>query len=100
MDNSRYLFDILNKEFNFDYDLAASIENTKCDKFYDEDDNSLKQKWTGTCFLNPPWGHKEYKLVDWIKKSYESDCTVVMLIPARTNTRWWNEGCRNKIHMR
>ena len=91
----QYLSDKLNKEFNFNYDLAASAENTKCKKFYSKENDGLKQNWNGVCWLNPPYGDKTSKMVDWIKESYNQtqkneNLTVVMLIPARTNCKWWD----------
>jgi phage N-6-adenine-methyltransferase len=85
------IFVPLDQEFHFTLDLAADATNAKCAKFYDEKINSLKMDWKGIGYLNPPYGNKKYKLVDWIKKAYQesqkNDCIIVMLIPARTNTR-------------
>lgn len=43
-------------------------------------------------FCNPPYGRKIY---DWVKKCYEEsqkpNTTVVLLIPARTDTRYFHE---------
>lgn len=43
-------------------------------------------------FCNPPYGRKLY---DWVKKCYDEskkpDTKVVMLIPARTDTRYFHE---------
>jgi site-specific DNA-methyltransferase (adenine-specific) len=42
--------------------------------------------------MNPPYGRA---IKDWIKKAYEegqkNDTTVVALIPARTDTRYWHD---------
>lgn len=88
------LFDKYDAEFHFDIDLAANSENTKCVKFYSKEDNSLSKSWEGVCWLNPPYGRE---LPKWIAKAYHSakvgKATVVMLIPARTNTAWWHDIC-------
>ncbi len=91
----KYLFDKLNQEFNFECDLAASHENALCPDFYTKQNNGLNKDWNGVCWLNPPFGDKSNKMVDWIKKSYNDtlinpNLTVVMLIPARTNNKWWD----------
>lgn len=43
-------------------------------------------------FCNPPYGRQ---IFDWVKKCYEESCkpntTVVMLIPARTDIRYFHE---------
>ena len=88
------LFNKLNEEFKFEWDLAADAQNALCEKFYSKENNGLNQKWDGVCWLNPPYGDKTSKMVNWIKKAYEStvdnpNLTVVMLIPARSNTRWF-----------
>jgi phage N-6-adenine-methyltransferase len=53
----------------FKYDMAASQENTKCEKFFTEKDNSLAIDWptNGWCWLNPPFKH----LTKWINKCNE-----------------------------
>lgn len=40
-------FDNLNEEFHFTVDVAASAENTKCERFYSEVDNGLSKNWSG-----------------------------------------------------
>lgn len=98
------LFNRLNEEFHFDIDLAADSRNCKCVPYYNRKDNALNQTWKGTCWLNPPYGAKEHKLSDWVKKAYletrKRGCTVVMLIPARTNTRWWHDYCMKATEIR
>lgn len=91
------LFDRLNKEFRFNCDLAADATNTKCEVYVDAERDALTQPWFGTCWLNPPYGAKKPRLQDWVKTAYQETrkpgCVVVMLIPARTNTRWWHDFC-------
>src|ERR1035437_122485 len=90
----RTLFDKLNNEFHFEWDLAASKENALCSNYYTKELNGLNQEWlSASCFINPPFGDSGSKLSDWVKKAYVStqaniNLKVVMLIPARTNTKW------------
>ena len=86
-------FDELNKEFNFTLDPCATPENAKCKKYYTKEDDGLKQDWSGeTVFCNPPYGRA---IKDWVKKCYEEskkpNTTVVMLIPARTDTSYFHD---------
>lgn len=86
-------FDELNKEFGFNLDPCCTHENAKCEDHYTKEDNGLEQNWGGRIvFVNPPYG-KGIGL--WVKKSYEESLkagtTVVMLIPARTDTRYFHE---------
>jgi len=96
------LFNLLNDEFHFDFDLAADHTNAKCSAYFSVEDDALQQKWLGTCWLNPPYGVTKPRLSDWVKKAYQESehCTVVMLIPARTNTRWWHDYCMKATEIR
>ena len=86
------LFEELNAEFHFDLDVSALPENAKCKRFFTPKDDGLKQEWTGTCWMNPPYGRTVGK---WIEKARfsaeENGTTVVCLLPARTDTTWWHE---------
>jgi len=89
-----YVFNFLNSEFNFTLDAAASALNAKCERYFAIEDNALKQEWSGeTVFVNPPYGRTATGL--WIQKcaieAFENDATVVMLIPARTDTIAWHK---------
>lgn len=88
-------FDKLDAIFHFTLDVCATKENAKCPKFYTKEQDGLKQPWRGTCFMNPPYGRSIQK---WVKKAYESaqqGATVVCLLPARTDTRWFQDYCLN-----
>lgn len=90
-------FDDLNEEFSFTTDVCAVPENAKCTHFFSPEDNGLKQEWTGVCWCNPPYGREIGK---WVKKAYESDCTVVGLLPARTDTKWFHDYIYGKAEIR
>ena len=89
----QHLFNELNTEFNFEIDVCALPENAKCKKYFTPEEDGLQQEWKGTCWMNPPYGRQISK---WVKKAYESSlkgATVVCLLPARTDTKWWHEYC-------
>lgn len=93
-------FKKLNSEFNFTLDPCASPETAKCKKYYTIAENGLEQNWSGeTVFCNPPYGRE---LPKWIKKCAEESkhATVVMLIPARTDTIAFHEYIYNKAEIR
>jgi site-specific DNA-methyltransferase (adenine-specific) len=76
----------------FDLDPCASTHNTKCSNFFTEAEDGLSKDWTGhTVFVNPPYGRGIDK---WIAKGYntakDENSKVVMLIPARTDTKYWH----------
>lgn len=89
------LFDLLDSEFHFDLDLAASSSNSKCLSFFSLSDDALLQDWSGhVCWCNPPYSRR---LGQWIEKAYLESCkpntTIVMLVPSRTDTLWFHKFC-------
>jgi phage N-6-adenine-methyltransferase len=85
------LYHTLHAEFRFTLDVAAVPDNAKCARFYTPADDGLTQPWVGTCWCNPPYGRQ---VGQWIRKAYESaqaGATVVCLVPARVDTRWWHD---------
>ena len=87
------LFSPLMEKYKFTLDVAVSSENTKCDRFFTESDNGLKQPWHGVCWLNPPYGRP---IRPWLEKAVsemQRGVTTVTLIPARTNTNWFHDLC-------
>lgn len=86
----QYTFDALNKEFNFTLDVAATKENTKCDRYFTEKEDGLAQSWDNeTIWCNPPYGRTLRKWVE--KASSIKNGKVVMLIPARTDTSYFHD---------
>jgi len=87
-------FDKLNWRFGpFSLDPCATIDNTKCANFFTEAEDGLSKSWEGfKVFVNPPYGRGIDK---WIKKAYEEsrkdNTMVVMLIPARPDTKYWHD---------
>ena len=93
-------FDKLNNEFHFTLDVCATKENTKCKKFITKEQNSFLYDWDGVCWCNPPYGKE---ISDWMEKSYKESLkgiTVVCLVPARTDTRWFHNWVYGKGEIR
>lgn len=88
----KLFFEELNKEFNFTLDPCCTEENAKCKKHYTKEQDGLLQDWSNdVVFCNPPYGRK---ISEWIKKCYEENkkgATVVLLIPARTDTTYFHQ---------
>lgn len=85
------LFDKLDADFHFTLDVAASSHNAKCARYFTKGDDAMTQKWSGTCWLNPPYGRD---IGAWIKLAYEQSlagATVVCLVPSRTCAAWWHD---------
>nr|UVN04816.1 MAG: dNA N-6-adenine-methyltransferase [Bacteriophage sp.] len=53
-----------------------------------------------TVFCNPPYGRA---IADWVRKcsmeASRENTTVVMLIPARTDTRWFHDYILNRAEI-
>ena len=93
-------FDALDREFNFTLDVCALPDNSKCVRFFSPAEDGWVQPWRGVCWMNPPYGRVIGK---WVRKAYESSlegATVVCLLPARTDTKWWHEYVEDKAERR
>jgi site-specific DNA-methyltransferase (adenine-specific) len=93
-------YDKLNEEFHFTLDVCADPDNAKCEQFYTKEQDGLSQPWTGVCWCNPPYGRE---IGSWVRKAFfasVSGATVVMLLPARTDTRWFHEYIYRKAEIR
>lgn len=86
-------FDELHREFGFTVDVCASDDNAKCERYFTKSDDGLQREWYGVCWMNPPYGKEIGK---WVEKAYKASLagvTVVCLLPARTDTRWFHSYC-------
>jgi site-specific DNA-methyltransferase (adenine-specific) len=91
-------------EFAFTLDAAADETNARASAFFNETDNGLLQDWgRNIVWLNPPYGDRKAPLSAWVKKAVgaaDKGATVVMLIPARTNTGWFHDICLARAEVR
>lgn len=109
----RQLFDLLDKEFGFTWDVAADENNHLCENWLGPGSqwpDALRPSWTGmVAWCNPPYsmvkqfvekaaiertkGAKTIKGKDGVERTTYSfvGCTTVMLIPSRTDTRWFHD---------
>ena len=79
----------LNEEFNFDFDPCPQ------DPTFD----GLIIDWGKSNFVNPPYS----QITKWIEKGWRESRrgkVVVMLIPSRTDTRWWHNYCMRAREIR
>ena len=94
----KYLFDRISLIFNFSLDACALPENAKCESYYTPEDDGLSKPWRGGVWCNPPYGRE---ISSWVRKAYEEsqkeyNSFVLMLLPARTDTKWWWEYVQGK----
>lgn len=95
-------YDKLDSEFHFTLDPCADKNNHKCKKYYTKEDDGLLQDWGGeTVFCNPLYGRQISKWVEKCFNESRKDKTiVVMLIPARTDTKYFHQYIYNKAELR
>lgn len=99
-------FEKLDAEFHFTLDPCCTHETAKCIYHFTPAEDGLKQSWANqTVFVNPPYSKKTKDNPGqeaWIKKAYEesANATVVMLIPARTDTVAFHKYIYGKAEIR
>jgi phage N-6-adenine-methyltransferase len=86
-------FDDLHAEFGFTRDARASASNAKCGRYFTAKHDGLSQDWgREILWVNPPYG---WNITGrWVEKAYHASgagATVVIPVPARTDTRWWHD---------
>jgi len=92
-------FDSLNNEFEFNLDVCATKENAKCKEYYTKEQDGLSQTWNyRRVWCNPPYGREIGK---WVAKAAgTTGGVVVMLLPARTDTKWFHDHIYKKAEIR
>lgn len=81
----------LRQEFSFTLDPCASHTNAKAERYYTIEDDGLTQPWTGTVWMNPPYGRTIGAWLTKARRSAQLGATVVCLIPCRTDTNYWHD---------
>lgn len=95
------LFDELNAEFHFTLDPCSTNENAKCAKFYTKNEDGLLQDWDNEIvFMNPPYGREIGKWVRMADRTAQRGGVVVALLPARTDTIWFQKNIYKKYEIR
>lgn len=85
------LFDTLDKEFNFNCDVACSEHNKLVDQHWlDINDDALNfsTEWGSVNWCNPPYSN----ISPWVEKAileHRKGKTTVMLVPADTSVKWF-----------
>lgn len=96
-------FNKLDREFHFVLDAAATEKSAKCARYFTPETDRLSQSWDvgGAVFCNPPYGRQ---IGAWVEKAYteatRGGYTVVLLIPARTDTQYFHDFIYRKAEIR
>jgi site-specific DNA-methyltransferase (adenine-specific) len=96
----RDFFEDLHKEFNFTLDAAALRLSAVVPNYLGPDHeygwrhDALTVEWAGASeggavWLNPPYGREIGKFMRKANEEAKKGITVVCLVPARTDTKWW-----------
>lgn len=96
------LFNELDQEFHFTLDAAASPQNHKVDTYFTTKSDALQQDWAGhMVFCNPPYSRR---IGQWVAKASREaskpHTTVVLLLPARTDTKWYHDYIQYRAEIR
>ena len=87
-------YESLDTEFQFTLDVCAVPDNAKAPKYFTPEDDALSQSWEGyVCWMNPPYGRGQDVYL-WVKKAFDtamSGGTVVCLLPASVDTKWFHD---------
>jgi phage N-6-adenine-methyltransferase len=88
------LFNALDAEFDFDLDVAANSVNAKCANYWTAENDALSRDWMWpleypiVCWCNPPYSRgQQPKFIAKAAEEARKGATVVMLLPARTDTK-------------
>lgn len=94
------VFNYWDKIYQFTLDVCATNENKKVMNYFSPEEDGLTQDWgVNVCWMNPPYGKE---IIHWVKKASEAaeaGATVVALLPARTDTKWFHTYVLDKAHI-
>jgi site-specific DNA-methyltransferase (adenine-specific) len=84
----------------FTLDPCCRSETAKAPSFFTKEDDGLTAGWVGRVFMNPPYSD----IAPWVRKAH---CEVTVggadlvaaLIPAATDTRWFQQWVAHKSHV-
>lgn len=95
------LFNLLDEEFKFEIDGAASDSNHLCSLWFDESchDAFKADMDNRIVFVNPPYGGLK-KWIDLFIRWAGYGNTVVALVPAAPDTAWWKLAYENAAEVR
>lgn len=101
----QWLFNDYNAVYHFGLDAAADAQNHKCPVWFGPDgllEDALTANWCGfgNVWCNPP-----YSIVGkFVEKAWKerilNNATTAMLIPSRTDTKWFHTYIWDDIHHR
>ena len=97
----QWLFDRLNEEFKFYLDACADRYNSLTMTYYCKEHSALENKWNkGPVFMNPPYSQAAKFLERAAEQSAKYGITVVALVNANTDTKWFAKAVETASEVR
>jgi len=99
------LFHTLDQEFDFDADICASKNNNLKGTYFNEEKSALTNEWDKysvykSAFMNPPYSQTELFLNRAAEQAKKHNITVVALVNANTDTKWFAECAKSSNEIR
>jgi len=86
-----WLIEQLKKGYNIQLDACTTEDNPlNIKKFYTKQDDGLSQEWVTWTYCNTPYS----QITSWVSKAdieANKENFSLMLLPARTDTKWFHE---------
>lgn len=95
-------FAVVDSEFGFTLDAAATAENTKTRRFIDQAEDALRVSWGingERIWLNPPYSLVGAFMDRAVQMAAQGNI-IACLVPARTDTRWWHRTTERAAEVR
>ena len=83
----KWIIDSLDCNFTLDPCSGEGDFVNATNKYYE---NGLDKLWTGSVWLNPPFGDKRLQIQPWLEK-FVNHGNGIAIVPNRTATDWWQE---------
>ncbi len=83
------IFDALGLRFDLDPCSPGPGHWVPADRIYTEADDGLVQPWSGSVFMNPPFGGRNGH-VPWLTKFFDHN-NGIAIVRAYTSSAWWHE---------
>lgn len=92
LEATRYLFDKFASKYDIKIDCFTSEENSKAATFFSRNGEGLSKEWDKNFWCFPPIGKCT---PDWVRKAHDEHTKHgvigVMLLPAKTDSKWFHE---------
>lgn len=71
------------------YNYYMKQKYIDCFKYNSTENEYENNYYKKKLFVNPPYSQMD-KVTDWLIDQYKNECEIVLLVPARTDTKWFH----------